>query len=676
MVCLKEIGNEENTAQGVYEQEINYCNVSSVKIQCPDSKPSISKNVSPANDEIWRIFHLALVFYELFSGGERPPNELATSERPFDVSLPKMTLATKSDSDKSLSSDPKRHCGPSSSGGDDGLCKLVFQSLKLQGVTSPLCLLVSNMLDGINGDISRNECYISISDVRDDLVLMKENPKFLQDLDVDKLAVSGLPLQEFVIPRDEELGTIRSCYQHFASGSSGLVIIKGESGSGKSWLAQRVGDLVIEDGGVFLVGKYDQMKQSKPFYALTSAFDQYCDVILREKSSGWAKIVVDNLQLALGSDASHLANVIPKLGQILDFPKPDHAMDYTTCELDSDLNCRHSVQRLHHLICLFVEVISVNSKGPLTLVIDDFQWADESSIAVMNRLLRQEQKKLFFVCCCRDDDTMQNGSQEHPFWKMINDVCDTGVNKTMVNMTFPSLPVLNDAISSLLRLPPRLTKPLTNLVHNRTQGNPLFVTQLLLSLDRDGLLVLDLDCKRWVWDEEKIFSMKLPDNIADFFCSGIRRLPSEVQSSLQSLSLFGATAKLDHIKLIEKHFNIELVNPLHNAAKEGLVSYLNDSFSFCHDRIQEICYGLVEDQYRCCNHLSYGKCLMEHYVEGDDITLFTAVNQIDLGGPMAIDASDKEDYFTMAKHNVAAGKRAMAMSDFTSAFNFFGTNTL
>lgn len=67
---------------------------------------------------------------------------------------------------------------------------------------------------------------------------------------------------------------------------------------------------------------------------------------------------------------------------------------------------------------------------------------------------------------------------------------------------------------------------------------------------------------------------------------------------------------------------------------------------------------------------------MEHYVEGDDITLFTAVNQIDLGGPMAIDASDREDYFTMAKHNVAAGKRAMAMSDFTLAFNFFGTNTL
>jgi predicted ATPase len=48
---------------------------------------------------------------------------------------------------------------------------------------------------------------------------------------------------------------------------------------------------------------------------------------------------------------------------------------------------------------------------------------------------------------------------------------------------------------------------------------------------------------------------------------------------------------------------------------------------------------------------------------------FCAVNQINLGGPSAI--SDREDYFIMATYNLMAGKRAMAMSEFHTAYNLF-----
>jgi predicted ATPase len=69
------------------------------------------------------------------------------------------------------------------------------------------------------------------------------------------------------------------------AGSCEIAVIEGESGSGKSWLAQRLGSFITEDGGVFLSGKFDQMAQAKPFSALSAAFNQYCHLL---KESGIA----------------------------------------------------------------------------------------------------------------------------------------------------------------------------------------------------------------------------------------------------------------------------------------------------------------------------------------------------------------------------------------------------
>ena len=49
--------------------------------------------------------------------------------------------------------------------------------------------------------------------------------------------------------------------------------------------------------------------------------------------------------------------------------------------------------------------------------------------------------------------------------------------------------------------------------------------------------------------------------------------------------------------------------------------------------------------------------------------LFAAVNQINLGGAAAV--TDAEEFFTFANHNLAAGKRAMEMAEFSSANSLF-----
>lgn len=206
--------------------------------------------------------------YELFSGGSVPPPELyalAASDGAF-VSLPTLTLVKSGDEDDDIGSsrpsESKRHHGPS--GKEMGLCRLSFQYLKLMDLPGPICHLIFNMLDCIYGDLGGDECYVKLTDVMFDLQLMRDKPeKFMRDLDMDKLSLSGLQLDENAIPREAELECIKGCYRRRVLGSSELALIKGESGSGKSWLAQKVGKFITNEGGVFLMGKFDQMKHMK-----------------------------------------------------------------------------------------------------------------------------------------------------------------------------------------------------------------------------------------------------------------------------------------------------------------------------------------------------------------------------------------------------------------------------
>lgn len=378
--------------------------------------------------------------------------------------------------------------------------------MELIGIKSPICRLIFNMLNSVHGDFSGNESYTNMIDVASDLKLMIDRPsKFLQRLDVDKLSMSGLPMNEIEIPREAEFEAIKSCFNRCISESCEIGIIEGGSGTGKSWLAYSVGSYVISEGSLFLTGKFDQMQQPKPFSALASALDQYCDLLLRlkEKDTGRFKSIVDSFNTALGSDACHLFNVIPRLETIL-------GEDRRSINSAVDDNYSNVLQRLHYLMSQFVNVMSTTSVASVVLFMDDIQWIDDASLSMLQTILRQKPKKFFFLGCCRNDM-----SSDHSFWKMVLDIGDVGVRATRVELNCMREETLNRIVSDLLCLSPRLVRSLSSILFSRTKGNALFFMQLLLLLHRDGLLYLDFGRSRWAWNESKIISMKLPEQHRD-----------------------------------------------------------------------------------------------------------------------------------------------------------------
>jgi predicted ATPase len=141
------------------------------------------------------------------------------------------------------------------------------------------------------------------------------------------------------------------------------------------------------------------------------------------------------------------------------------------------------------------------------------------------------------------------------------------------------------------------------------EGNPLFVSRLMLSLSKDGLLRLSLSRGRWEWDEEKILCQNLPDDVAEFLTHSIGKLPEDVKSSLRIFSCFGASLISAFVKSLERALDINLVDSLDVAVAEGLLEKTDDQYRFSHDRIQEAAYNMMNFLDRCENHFTYGMAL-------------------------------------------------------------------
>eukprot|EP00804_Cyclotella_cryptica_P013696 CCRYP_016138-RA/>CCRYP_016138-RA protein AED:0.23 eAED:0.26 QI:0/0/0/1/0/0/2/0/855 len=486
---------------------------------------------------------------------------------------------------------------------------------------------------------------------------------FLNDLDVTKLSLSGLELDDtlFVRGNDEKFACLQCSYRRSLLGSPELALITGLSGTGKSTMAYRFGDFIAANGGLFLSGKFDQMQQIKPFSAVASAFNNYCESLAREEESQ-RDIFVAKLRAALGPDLYYLIKGIPNLSQIL---------EASSIGVPAGYDCVNAQERLQYLFCQFVEVISSCSRATITLFMDDVQWADSASISIIGQLLKRsrsmkEGTQFFFLASCRDDEM----ESDHLFWEMIKDVNALGYKSTLVKLDCMDKDEVNETLSNLLHLSPRLVSSLSNIVYRKTKGNPLFFSRMLLALNREGLLRISLTRHRWEWDEENIQSRELPEDVVTLFVNSINMLSDDVKAALGTLSCIGASVDIDVIHALESDLTLKLIDPLNVAIAEGLVSKLEGRYHFCHDRIQEAVYSMIEESKLTASFSFLGMSLMSRSLRtGNTCLLFTAITQVNLGGPSAVQVA--EHYPLISYCNLIAGKKAMEMSDFSSAFSYF-----
>ncbi len=612
-----------------------------------------------------RLFALGKVLYELFSTNDEPmwqeQDRISACQNGNIVSMSSMNLRGY-DEDSSNDRPPKRSQRRSAHSTDDNISNLVSR-LESMGIPWSLCFLMKNLLDCQHDSFSEDDAYTSFTDLQLDLKLMVENPScFLDDI------ISGSSVPKFanddkLYGRDDEMKKIEELYQQHIKGKNDKIngiIISGAAGVGKSSLAKYLQILSNQSCGYFLSAKFEQNQMSlKPLSTLVNMFNSLCDMIFDDSSQTQLMRMEGELTSAIGSD-SHLLGILPSLGKLM----PSSVL------LDSSTSdCVDSAISMRYLFAVLLHVISSHSK-PITLLLDDVQYADHASLLVAaNLLFSPQETSVFFVICHRDDETSLSG----PFHTWLKTISILSLAAIHLKPISPE--GSNNLISETFHLSPRITRPLSSVLYHKTMGNPLFLRQLLISLTEQGYIYVDIIRHRWTWDLDKIMELEISDSVLALLMKEIERLPDDMKFGLQVASCIGSHMTESLLANLSTELGLDLIDILRQLSQKGFIIDIAGAtmmFRFAHDKIQQAAYELIPDHERRANHMRFGLALCYHTLNNgvtDEELFFAAVNQINQGGPSAVQEPRQKS--VLAELNLKAGRRSIDLSDYNTAFTMF-----
>ena len=164
------------------------------------------------------------------------------------------------------------------------------------------------------------------------------------------------------------------------------------------------------------------------------------------------------------------------------------------------------------------------------------QWADIASLLLVGNLLSVViggSKSVFFAFCYRDDEVSNN----EPFNTWLSSVALFPMEAIKLeNMTAEDV---NRLVSDALHLSPRITRPLSSVLHRKTGGNPFFLRQLMHSLNDQSHIRVQMNPPQWVWDMNKIVDMRISDDVVAFLLKDMQRLPTDLRLGLEVASCLG-----------------------------------------------------------------------------------------------------------------------------------------
>jgi predicted ATPase len=386
------------------------------------------------------------------------------------------------------------------------------------------------------------------------------------------------------VGREQELGLLTKALDQAIDGRGGLAMVAGEPGIGKTALCEELARLDGERGALVLVGHcYEEGALNPPYSAFVEALRAY----VRQADP-------QELRAEVAEAGAALARILPDLSdQVPVAPGPDMSPD-------------EERWRLLNAINEFLRAIS--QRRPVLLVLEDLHWADRGTLDALLHLVRNlEGARVLIVGTYRDMEV----DRAHPLAAVLAELRRAGsfLRIHLTGLDAGEVHRLYEAIRGN-----EVPRPQAELVHRQTEGNPLFVLEVLRFLVEEGFVVRDGG--RYVYTSDRTPDSLLPEGLKDVLGRRLSRLSDQTNQMLSLAAVIGREFSFDVLRQVASFSEDELESALAEAVSRAIIEEHADvgapiSYRFTHALIRQTLYDEIIAPRRNRWHVQVGRAIEE-----------------------------------------------------------------
>jgi adenylate cyclase len=387
------------------------------------------------------------------------------------------------------------------------------------------------------------------------------------------------------VGRNTERDSLETLLDRASGGRGGLSLISGSPGVGKTRLAAELARLGAKRGMTVLLGPCYERDEALPYHPFVEALEMV-QAHLRQPSE---------LRELLGEGGPELALLVPQLRRL--FPDID---------LPAGLPPDQARRSLFAALCGFLSRLA-GVRGAV-LILDDLQWADESTLHLLAYLVSKIDELPVLVVGTYRDAGLRNDS---PLALTIEELLRAR-RVHLVRLSGLTQELTGQMLEGLAGQPPPL--PLVASVFAETEGNPFFIEECFKHLAEKDLL---FDEEHRFLPELTINELSVPDNVRLVVGRRLSMLDPATHSTLAAAAVVGRAFSFELLSNMLGADTEHLLRAMDEAERAGIIRSATDlpesRLAFSHELIRQTLLAEMSSPRRQRMHLAVADAVERTY---------------------------------------------------------------
>lgn len=378
--------------------------------------------------------------------------------------------------------------------------------------------------------------------------------------------LSGAPKPPPLQGRNQERNLLRRTLGNPPGGELRGILVSGEAGIGKTRLIQEAIRSIPLDGHRVLLGEAAELEQIIPLNPLIEMFrPDWIGELLGDLEEPWRTVL-------FGVMPGHY----PGIGPVPDAP-----------HIQPGSVPRRLFEAFYQLLLALVE------SGPTILVLEDLQWADETTLSILEFLIRRwESGQLQLLISVRGDEVRRSATLATFLENLRIHVDFLEINLTDLE------PTDSEALIRHITADPLSQQDVDGL-KSLAGGNPFFLIELTFEFLAGRLAV----------PTEPRDPVQVPLSIRQVLDRRFAQLSPEADRVLGALAVFSRALQVEALKEITQLSGHQCLSGLDQLHRFRLVQNAGTAVTISHELVRHTVYQNLSDTHRAWLHDQVGRHL-------------------------------------------------------------------